>query len=418
MNVKRRRMGGGFWMFRLACLGLLIGLVGANEAVAGQENTPAAPAVVDLRQQARKFTALEEAVRKAQAEVEELAQAHARQVQNEMSAQAQAVAEAKWQERIRELEQISADQNQRLDQSKKELESTRKDWQEAQKQAARFAAEIQQSAARQAAEVQDLREKIAQAETRIQQEMQTAQTLREQAVNEQRAWDARLQDPAYVHPGKALREQLVDPKDPSLAWALNDVGLLLAKERRWDEAADLFRRSMAILETIPAGKAGAARGTVQQHLGDMAQAQGDLGAAQKYYQNSADIFRAELGAHHPRYAAALNSLAIVLQDQDRPKEAEIMFRQVVRIYERSTSDQSNVVAVPLYNLAMFMMGQRRMDEAGPLLERAVQLLEADPNGDAGKRAAMYRALIRYYRTVGKPDEAAQCEEKLVDLTSK
>lgn len=414
MKTKRHQTGRSR-LFRIACLGVVVAVVGADVSVA--DDAPVAAEVVDLRKQARKFTALEEAVRKAQKEVEELTQAHAQQVQSELSVRAQADAEAKWRERTLELEQKIADQNQRLGQLQQHMESVRNERREERESAEKRVAAAEKIAAQQAVEVEGLKRKLLQAETQLQQEVQAVQTAREQADLARRTGDDRLRDPAYVHPGKALREQLGDPNEHSLAWSLNDVGLLLAREQRWDEAADLFRRSLAILETMSDHKVDIARGTVQQHLGDMAKAQGDLAAAQAYYQSSADMFRAELGATHPRYAAALNSLAIVLQDLGLLKEAEKLFKQVVRIYERSTSDHPAVLAVPLYNLSMFMMEQRRMDEAEPLLERAVKLLEADDSADVNRRVATYRALIRYYRAVGKVDQAAQYEGKVMDLMS-
>ncbi|HAL91404.1 MAG TPA: hypothetical protein DCM68_00025, partial [Verrucomicrobia bacterium] len=215
-----------------------------------------------------------------------------------------------------------------------------------------------------------------------------------------------------------LREQLGSLADASLAGSLYDAGLVLFSERRWDEAEGMFLRALAVLKQT-SGKSSLAVGTVLQHLADVERVKGDLAAANSSYQQAAEIFRAAPRAFQPRYAAALNGQACVLLDQKQTKEAEKLFRQVIRIYERSDSPNANGLALPLYNLAMLLMEQRRLDEAGPLLEKAVRILETNRNpGDDKKLVVIYRSMGRYFKTAGNLVKAAEFEQKALNLLSK
>lgn len=248
----------------------------------------------------------------------------------------------------------------------------------------------------------------------LQQAAQDKETLAEQLAVAKA--EAPAAQPVAADP--ALREQLGGLADASLVGSLYDAGLVLFSERRWEEAEGMFRRALAVLERT-GGKSSPAAGTVLQHLADVERVKGDLVAAQSSYQKAAEIFRASPRAFQARYASALNGQACVLLDQKQTQEAEKLFRQVVRIYERSDSPQANGLALPLYNLGMLLMEQRRLDEAGPLLEKAVRILETNPSpGDDKKLVVIYRSMVRYFQTAGNLMKAAEFEQKARDLLSK
>ena len=233
------------------------------------------------------------------------------------------------------------------------------------------------------------------------------------AVAEQQSGREQMRDEALVRQGKALREQLGPEDNPALVGSLNDVGLVLQAEGKLDEAEGMFRRALAVLEQT-SGQSGATSGTILQHLAEVAWARNDLTAAAAYYEEAAQRFSAALGDTHPRHAAALNGLARVRRDQQRPQEAEELYRMAIHVYERHQAKHPADLVVPLHNLALLLMEQGRLDEAGPLLERAVLLAEKSglKKGDA---LVVARTMIRYCQAAGDVERAAEFEKRADEL---
>ena len=162
------------------------------------------------------------------------------------------------------------------------------------------------------------------------------------------------------------------------------------------------------------GRSGAAAGTILQHLADVGWARNDLDAAAANYEEAARQFSAALGDNHPRHAATLNGLARVRRDQQRPQEAEELYRMAIHVYERHQAKHPADLVVPLHNLALLLMEQGRLDEAGPLLERAVLLAEKSglKKGDA---QVVLRTMIRYCQAAGDVERAAEFEKRADEL---
>ena len=280
--------------------------------------------------------------------------------------------------KTRELEQVNA-QNVQLRQAQKTLAD---EWAQEQAELAKTAREAKEQLRRQAAEQDRLREQMKEEE--------------------------------LVRQGKALREQLAELDRAALASSLNDVGLLLQAEGQLDRAEEMFRRALAVVNQTDR-RANAAAGTILQHLAEVAWSQDDLAAAASYYEEAAQQFSAALGSAHPRHAAALNGWARVRQDQHRPEEAEELYRMAIHIYERDADRKPGDLVAPLHNLGLLLMEEDRLDEAGPLLERAETLLHKDPAGDPARALIVARTLSRYYQTTGDVEQAAAYEVQANEL---
>ncbi|HRT05103.1 MAG TPA: tetratricopeptide repeat protein [Kiritimatiellia bacterium] len=386
-----------------ALLALAGGTCGARAGAPGTESLPDAAAldnrVAEMEKSARDLAAIEKDVRKNQAEVEQLTRALARQ-----EAEAEIARErAQWAKQTAALERQLEERSQALAQSAAEIAGLRAQAAEAEKSAVKRQAEL--DGARK--EIEALRAQLAKASK----DAEAAQTA---AAETLRRREAQWQAEGLVRQGKALREQLEGVRDASLAWSLNDAGLLLLSERRWDEAADLFRRALTILETT-VGRTDVAAGTVLQHLADVARAKGEGLVAEAYYREAAETFRAKLGAAHPRYAAALNGWACALRDMKRPADAEALYRQAIDVYEKSGRRDGAALAIPLYNLGMLKLDQGQTAEAEPLFEKAVRLAEKSRATNREAYLIIVRGLVRYYRASGQMDQATQAEQKAMDV---
>ena len=389
------------------CVAALLALAGGTRGAPQAESLPDAAAlnkhVAEMERSARDLVALEKEVRKNQAEVEQLTRKLARQEVEAEIARERSREQAKWAEQAAALERRLEERSQALAKSEAEIAGLR----------ARTA-EAEMTAGKQQAELDRLRKEIESIRLQLAKTAKDADAAQAAAAETLRRREAQWQAEGLVRQGKALREQWDGARDASLAWSLNDVGLLLLSERRWDEAADLFRRALSILEQT-VGRADVAAGTVLQHMADVARAKGDLSLAEVYYRDAAETFRAKLGATHPRYAAALNGWACALRDLKRPADAEALYRQAIEVYEKNGRREGAVLAIPLYNLGMLQLEQGRIAEAGPLFEKAVQLAEKSRATNREAYLVIVRGLVRYYRASGQMDRATQAEQKAMDV---
>ncbi len=267
---------------------------------------------------------------------------------------------------------------------------------------------LRQQAERQAVE-------LAQARAQLKEAAREAEEQKQKKEAEARLLREQMREEGLIRQGKALREQLVSTDNTALVGSLNDVGLVMLSEGKLDQAEEMFRRALLILDQT-GERASAASGTVLQHLADVAWSKNDLESAALFYEKAAQQFSSALGATHPRHAAALNGWARVRRDQQRPEEAEELYRMAIHIYERGAEQNPADLVAPLHNLGLLLMEQGRLEEAGPLLERAALLVEkSGQKKDDGRTLVVTRTLARYYRAAGDADKAAQFEEKANQL---
>ena len=263
---------------------------------------------------------------------------------------------------------------------------------------------------------QDHREMMARAKAESAQQIEELEIKLTEQLYEQRALEADMsrqrqqqREELIIQRGAAMREQWSDASATTLAWSLNDVGLLMLSEARFEEAETLFRRALALLEQTK-GKQDAARGTLLQHIADARWRAGDLSTASVMYREAVQTFESALGSSHPRLAAALNGWATVLRDMQRTEDAEAIYLRAIGIYERrSQRDLPPDIAAPLHNLGLLMIQQGRLEEGGKALSRAWQVLEGHRLSTPSQKALVLRSLAQYHLLVGEAGQAMQYE---------
>ena len=72
--------------------------------------------------------------------------------------------------------------------------------------------------------------------------------------------------------------------------------------------------------------------------------------------------------NHPKVAAILNNLALVLRDTNRFSEAELLLRRALAITEKSLGPENPEMAVRLGNLAQLLHATKRLVEAETLMK--------------------------------------------------
>ena len=162
-----------------------------------------------------------------------------------------------------------------------------------------------------------------------------------------------------------------------LAVLLRDLGLfhLDRREQHWSEAEDLFRRSLEARRRAEPAKPERAA-IVLNNWALLEQYRGHLEEAKSFYDEALEIFRDRYGEGDRAVGVVLRNRATLHQAAGRPAEAEGDARQALQILGEAMNpghwrlaDAENVLGGCLLDLG-------RMDEAAPLIERSLPVIEA------------------------------------------
>ena len=179
--------------------------------------------------------------------------------------------------------------------------------------------------------------------------------------------------------------------DRLVAEALNGLALAHFARGEWEEA----RRHLARALQMP-GVTAAFRGGIEQNLGVMANAEGDLEDALLHYERSLEAFRA---ANETRSCAiAYHNLGMIAADREMWSEADASFRKSLAIAE-----ETNDVALRghvLLNRTEVHLARQNFEEARQTAEQALQIFEQ--MGARDLKADAYKFLGILYREMGKP----------------
>ncbi len=135
---------------------------------------------------------------------------------------------------------------------------------------------------------------------------------------------------------KALQigRQILDPEDPDMAVYLTDLGLdILSSKKDLDDARDIFERALIISEKAYGySHPIVARRLV--NLGDTLRDQGNLIAALDNYKCALEIRKKVFGELHIDTAESIFRLGYLYYIQDKVDEARICFEQALAIYRQ------------------------------------------------------------------------------------
>ncbi|CAB1106731.1 unnamed protein product [Ectocarpus sp. CCAP 1310/34] len=152
------------------------------------------------------------------------------------------------------------------------------------------------------------------------------------------------------------------PYHPDVAQWLNNWALLLESQGKYDQAGPLYDRSLAIRENVQGPDHPAVALTLNNRAG-LLKAQGNYDEAGKLYERSLAIREKALGPDHPDVAQSLNNWALLLESQVRAIRIPGSF-----LWYPIDSGVLN-------NRALLLKAQGKYDEAGKLYERSLAIRE-------------------------------------------
>ncbi|OZC01875.1 tetratricopeptide repeat-containing serine/threonine-protein kinase [Rubricoccus marinus] len=163
---------------------------------------------------------------------------------------------------------------------------------------------------------------------------------------------------------------------PLVANTLSNLANLLNSEGNAEEAVVLFERAIEIWsQTL-----GDNHPSISTGLYGLGGAYRDLRRwedAERAYQRSLDLDRASLPPDHPYIADGLVSVGQIRNEGGRYRQAEAVLREAlaIRLSREDTSEED--LAVARAALGYCLLRQKRSEEAIPLLEQAIPALEGD-----------------------------------------
>jgi CHAT domain-containing protein/Tfp pilus assembly protein PilF len=213
-----------------------------------------------------------------------------------------------------------------------------------------------------------------------------------------------------------LKESALGPSDPDLAVSLANLGLVLRRTGKLDQAREHYERALRIREKAlgpdhpEVARTLAAMTALASNSGDFGRAR-DLGAravgiagrlqppdplalaissnnlaialyelndydgAEKHFRQALRSYEAALGADHPEVAKTLSNLANVVGDSGDLLGSRVLYERALSTQERRQGRDHPDVALGLNNLAdiYYRLGDYRQAQA--LFERALAILE-------------------------------------------
>jgi tetratricopeptide (TPR) repeat protein len=202
----------------------------------------------------------------------------------------------------------------------------------------------------------------------------------------------------------AIREQQLGSTHPDTATSLDNLAEIYRYQGKYPEAEPLLERALAIREQ-QLGSTHPDTATSLDNLAEIYRYQGKYTEAEPLFQRALAIREQQLGPDHPHTAASLNDLAGLYWWQGKYPEAEPLYKRALAIREQQLRPDHPYTASSLHNLGKLYRAQGRYPEAEPLYQRALAIREHELGPDHPDTAGSLNHLALLYQDQGKYVEA-------------
>lgn len=190
------------------------------------------------------------------------------------------------------------------------------------------------------------------------------------------------------------------------AEALNGLALIYFAIGEWDGARRELNRALELGAEYPG-----LRGHIEQNLGIMANAEGDLETARKHYEHSLELFEAT--SDKRSQAMAYNNLGMLNADYEEWEEADRCFVTSLEIAD-SVGDIKNR-GHALLNRTEVLLARGEHEEARRSAEAALQIF--DDMGARDLKSEAYKFLGIVYRETGRTMLAEERLKAALELST-
>jgi tetratricopeptide (TPR) repeat protein len=204
--------------------------------------------------------------------------------------------------------------------------------------------------------------------------------------------------------------------DPNDAEALHNVAIVYRRQGKYAEAEGLYKRALAISETLGARPAKVAN--ILYSLAFLYDNQGRYTEAEGLYKRALAIREKALGANHPEVSATLHNLGVVYANHGRFAEAEELYKRALSILDKTPAGHDASVATILDDLASVYHKEGRDADIEALYKRAVATLEKAFGPDHPEVAITLNNLASFYREQGNYSESESLQNRALAIKKK
>lgn len=200
------------------------------------------------------------------------------------------------------------------------------------------------------------------------------------------------------------------------ARAASELGGVLAKQARFDEAQSAMEEALATLTDLAPENTEDLR-SLRTNLGSLYRRQGRVDEAVELLTKTVAEIEAELGPKECRLVAPLVNLANALDDSDRVSESIAVFERALELSEECFGDDSPKTAIVLSNLGARLRGAGRASEDLEMQKRAVKILEDEYGDDFPDLAPILVNLAKAQMSVDELEDARETLQRSYALES-
>jgi len=212
---------------------------------------------------------------------------------------------------------------------------------------------------------------------------------------------------------RAMAFEDAAPDHPLVANVLGALAREYQYTGRYAEARPLLERALDIADAAFEGPHPSVANAIN-NLAALLADQGDFEAAHAGYERALAMYEEALGPDHPAVGAALGNLALVYVRQGDSESALDLFARALEISEKAgegplrIAHQLNNVSGPLEKLGHY-------DEAIDVLERSLQIYEAEAGVDHIRVAMVCGNLARVHGHLGEYERAVELLQRAVRI---
>jgi serine/threonine-protein kinase len=172
----------------------------------------------------------------------------------------------------------------------------------------------------------------------------------------------------------------------------------------YDEAVELFERSLAIQERIY-GPVHPRVASALNELGGAALRRGNLDEAIARFTRMAEIYRALYHDRHYLIGLALSNLASVYIEKKDYARAEQLFREVIRRYSETLPSNHLFMGIAHIKLGRTLAREHRFADAEPESLAGYEIVSKQANPSVSWLKSARQDLITEYEALHQPEKA-------------
>ncbi len=204
---------------------------------------------------------------------------------------------------------------------------------------------------------------------------------------------------------------------PELAVTLMNFGNFHFDLRRFYEAEELYKKSLALLEKN-LGDMHPEVGKALNSIGNVYHEQEKYSEALPYYEKAKEIFVSAFGPEHPEVAIETNNLAFLYFKLGKFNDAYVLFKNAIKLLQKIFGRNHPNTAFTINNLGLLFLRQKKFREAEILFKRALKIRTQVFGDEHQDLEDSYKYLSELYEEQNRIPEAIEYLEKTKDILEK